>query len=216
MAVAFLPFPASLLGEYSEEQVSSPRFVCVCLWQEAGHGTKARRLGRLHRKDRRYSENSAGDQYVQVSELVHRAQQFGRLLRRRGRWRGSRFDRDGAIRSLASKGTTLYHAGKTGQCPYGEQDILGEDEATCLLVYLLAREPEPPGEPRCGRRGEGGYVDDVVAVPSGVQDLATVSLGVYGAEARVQCDLAEKQASEAGAESEIVSHPSGGREHAHR
>src|SRR5215212_5553571 len=68
-------------------------------------------------------------------------------------------------------------------------------------------------EPRCGRRGEGGYVDDVVAVPSGVQDLATVSLGFYGAEARVQRCLAEKQASEAGAESEIVSHPSGGREH---
>jgi len=77
------------------------------------------------------------------------------------------------------------------RAPYTEQDVLGEDELARLLVYLLARESQPPWEPGGGRCGEGGHVDGVVTVPGGVEDLAAICLGFYGTEAGVQRDLAE-------------------------
>ena len=86
--------------------------------------------------------------------------------------RGPRLDRHGAVRSPALECATLDHAGQPLQRPHGEQDVLGEDEVARLLAYLLNREPQPTREPRGGSRGEGGHVDDVVAVPGSVEDLA--------------------------------------------
>src|SRR5215218_4041523 len=58
-------------------------------WEQARHGSEACRLGRLHGEDRRNAEDGAGDQNVQVPELVDRPQEASSLLRRLGRGRRS-------------------------------------------------------------------------------------------------------------------------------
>src|ERR671916_1410243 len=53
----------------------------AALGQQPRYRAELGRLGGFHGKDRRHAQDGAGDRQVRVSELVHRAQEAGDLLR---------------------------------------------------------------------------------------------------------------------------------------